>query len=73
MQVAWVSGPWFLSIFVNMLPWESGETSVVAFAISFCFRTYSSGIVRLTQNLSDIVVLVICFDFSSPYLGCASI
>ncbi|XP_058215508.1 uncharacterized protein LOC131326668 isoform X2 [Rhododendron vialii] len=22
-QVAWVSGPWFLSIFVNMLPWES--------------------------------------------------
>lgn len=24
-QVAWLSGPWFLSIFVNMLPWESGE------------------------------------------------
>ena len=23
-QVAWVIGPWFLSIFVNMLPWESG-------------------------------------------------
>jgi hypothetical protein len=23
-QVAWVSGPWFLSIFVNVLPWESG-------------------------------------------------
>ncbi|XP_009420344.2 uncharacterized protein LOC104000116 [Musa acuminata AAA Group] len=22
-QVAWVTGPWFLSIFVNMLPWES--------------------------------------------------
>ncbi|KAG6551670.1 hypothetical protein Mapa_006757 [Marchantia paleacea] len=22
-QVAWVSGPWFLSIFVNVLPWES--------------------------------------------------
>ncbi|PSR98208.1 GTPase-activating protein [Actinidia chinensis var. chinensis] len=22
-QVAWLSGPWFLSIFVNMLPWES--------------------------------------------------
>ncbi|XP_058771057.1 GTPase-activating protein gyp3-like isoform X1 [Vicia villosa] len=22
-QVAWVSGPWFLSIFVNMIPWES--------------------------------------------------
>ncbi|KAI3753060.1 hypothetical protein L2E82_25105 [Cichorium intybus] len=25
-HVAWVSGPWFLSIFMNMLPWESGET-----------------------------------------------
>lgn len=24
-QVAWVTGPWFLSIFVNMLPWESGQ------------------------------------------------
>ncbi|XP_075087125.1 uncharacterized protein LOC107761523 isoform X2 [Nicotiana tabacum] len=23
MQVAWISGPWFLSIFVNVLPWES--------------------------------------------------
>uniref|UniRef100_A0A5B7BBC2 Putative TBC1 domain family member 8B-like isoform X3 n=2 Tax=Davidia involucrata TaxID=16924 RepID=A0A5B7BBC2_DAVIN len=22
-QVTWISGPWFLSIFVNMLPWES--------------------------------------------------
>ncbi|XP_042416419.1 TBC1 domain family member 8B-like [Zingiber officinale] len=22
-QIAWVTGPWFLSIFVNMLPWET--------------------------------------------------
>ncbi|KAI9085817.1 hypothetical protein K1719_032231 [Acacia pycnantha] len=22
-QVAWITGPWFLSIFVNMIPWES--------------------------------------------------
>ncbi|XP_074379246.1 uncharacterized protein LOC141720629 isoform X2 [Apium graveolens] len=22
-QVGWISGPWFLSIFVNMIPWES--------------------------------------------------
>ncbi|KAJ0978183.1 hypothetical protein J5N97_013657 [Dioscorea zingiberensis] len=22
-QIAWVTGPWFLSIYVNMLPWES--------------------------------------------------
>ncbi|XVE96776.1 hypothetical protein REPUB_Repub02eG0252000 [Reevesia pubescens] len=22
-QVAWISAPWFLSIFINMLPWES--------------------------------------------------
>lgn len=73
MQVAWVSGPWFLSIFVNMLPWESGETNVVAFSISFRFRTYSSGVVRLTQNLSETVILVVCFDFSSPNLGCGSI
>lgn len=24
-QVAWISGPWFLSIFVNIIPWECGE------------------------------------------------
>lgn len=24
-DVAWITGPWFLSIFVNMLPWESGQ------------------------------------------------
>lgn len=24
-QVTWISGSWFLSIFVNMLPWETGE------------------------------------------------
>ncbi|KAF9593591.1 hypothetical protein IFM89_024225 [Coptis chinensis] len=24
-QVAWVTGPWFLSIFVNVLPWETGQ------------------------------------------------
>lgn len=23
--MAWVTGPWFLSIFMNMLPWESGQ------------------------------------------------
>ncbi|KAK4775219.1 hypothetical protein SAY86_010154 [Trapa natans] len=22
-QIAWITGPWFLSIFMNMLPWES--------------------------------------------------
>ncbi|KAG9150147.1 hypothetical protein Leryth_009725 [Lithospermum erythrorhizon] len=24
-QVTWITAPWFLSIFVNVLPWESGE------------------------------------------------
>ncbi|GKC32205.1 Rab-GTPase-TBC domain-containing protein [Tanacetum coccineum] len=28
-QIAWVSGPWFLSIFMNMLPWESVNLSVL--------------------------------------------
>lgn len=23
--MAWVTGPWFLTIYMNMLPWESGE------------------------------------------------
>ncbi|KAK6136208.1 hypothetical protein DH2020_030040 [Rehmannia glutinosa] len=27
-EVAWVTGPWFLTIFMNMLPWESGPALV---------------------------------------------
>lgn len=34
-QVAWLSGPWFLSIYVNMLPWESGEAYVVRLQFKF--------------------------------------
>lgn len=29
-QVAWVTGPWFLSIFMNMLPWESGQVPYIS-------------------------------------------
>jgi len=34
-QVGWVTGPWFLSIFINMLPWESGQVlySVLVFSL----------------------------------------
>lgn len=32
-QVAWVTGPWFLSIFMNMLPWESGQVLYVSIVI----------------------------------------
>ncbi|KAL6586517.1 hypothetical protein OROMI_001505 [Orobanche minor] len=28
-QVAWVTGPWFLTIFMNMLPWESAQDEVL--------------------------------------------
>jgi hypothetical protein len=32
-QVAWVAGPWFLSIYMNMLPWETGQPDVGLFEI----------------------------------------
>ncbi|XP_059462248.1 uncharacterized protein LOC132191314 isoform X2 [Corylus avellana] len=35
-QVAWISGPWFLSIFVNMLPWESAYVQVVWLKVELC-------------------------------------
>ena len=31
--MAWVTGPWFLSIFMNMLPWESGQVLCCIFLI----------------------------------------
>lgn len=33
-QVAWVTGPWFLTIFMNMLPWESGQVLYVSLDIN---------------------------------------
>lgn len=33
--VAWVTGPWFLSIFVNILPWESGQALYNLISIFF--------------------------------------
>ncbi|CAI5948412.1 unnamed protein product [Closterium sp. NIES-65] len=28
-QISWITGPWFLSVFVNVLPWESGESTAL--------------------------------------------
>lgn len=50
-QVAWVTGPWFLSIFMNMLPWESGQVLYCIFLIGF----FSGEFVRL--NISNILVV----------------
>lgn len=27
-EISWFSGAWFLSLFVNVLPWESGKPSL---------------------------------------------
>ncbi|KAL5219191.1 hypothetical protein ABZP36_019875 [Zizania latifolia] len=62
-QVAWVTGPWFLSIFINMLPWESGPALVT---------TKDSGdAITLLQSLagstfdSSQLVLTACMGFQS--------
>ena len=44
-QVAWISGPWFLSIFVNMLPWESGEDFLSNFSV------YQASFMQITFTL----------------------
>ena len=53
-QVACVTAPWFLSIFINMLPWESGQvpnlilpdflliSSLFFSNVSFCYNSSQS-------------------------------
>jgi hypothetical protein len=48
-QVAWVTGPWFLSIFMNMLPWESGK---LRFALFETFTLFFSKHVLCSCNIS---------------------
>uniref|UniRef100_A0A453IBY5 Rab-GAP TBC domain-containing protein n=1 Tax=Aegilops tauschii subsp. strangulata TaxID=200361 RepID=A0A453IBY5_AEGTS len=62
-QVTWVTGPWFLSIFINMLPWESGPALVT---------TKDAGdAITLLQSLagstfdSSQLVLTACMGFQS--------
>lgn len=50
-QVAWVTGPWFLTIFMNMLPWESGQVLCCIFLIIF----FSGEFVHL--NISNLHVV----------------
>jgi hypothetical protein len=64
-QVAWISGPWFLSIFVNMLPWESGEVYVVCI--------YKIDFFHIVFVIRRSYLLMTNFVYSFSSLGCASI
>ncbi|GMP85295.1 hypothetical protein CsSME_00038509 [Camellia sinensis var. sinensis] len=67
-QVAWISGPWFLSIFVNMLPWESGEIQLFVGPALVTTRDAGDAI-SLLQSLagstfdSSQLVLTACMGF----------
>lgn len=67
-QVTWISGPWFLSIFVNTLPWESGEVYAVFF-----------GSYKVTESTLNLLYPKACnltvghSVFSSSSLGRAAI
>ncbi|KAJ4816862.1 TBC1 domain family member 8 [Rhynchospora pubera] len=67
-EIAWVTGPWFLSIFVNMLPWESvlRAWDVILFEgnRTMLFRTalalmelYGPAIVT-TKDAGDVITLL---------------
>lgn len=51
-QVAWVTGPWFLSIFMNMLPWESGQVLCCVF-------------LTLKRSCVDMHLISICIFFAA--------
>lgn len=73
-QVTWISGAWFLSIFINMLPWESGE-ELCPLIRSLDFNLFSS-----LQSFSIILSQAKCYISiwwftlvcSSKDLGCAA-
>lgn len=77
-QVAWVTGPWFLSIFVNILPWESGMVFLVLHSpwlldyFHITVSVYSAkefGCCILSEMMSSVQCLR-CF--SSSCVGCTT-
>ncbi|CAI0471612.1 unnamed protein product [Linum tenue] len=67
-QVAWVSGPWFLSIFINMLPWESvlriwdvllfEGNRVMLFRTAFALMELYGPALLTTKDAGDAVTLL---------------
>lgn len=58
--MACVTAPWFLSIFINMLPWESGQVPKL-------FYFYFLNIIILKE------IFVCYITNSSQSVGCASV
>ncbi|KFK36616.1 hypothetical protein AALP_AA4G146900 [Arabis alpina] len=64
-QVAWISGPWFLSIFVNILPWECvlrmwdvllfEGNRVVLFRTAFAIMELYGPAIVATQDAGDAI------------------
>ncbi|KAL0666524.1 hypothetical protein Bca4012_029228 [Brassica carinata] len=64
-QVAWISGPWFLSIFVNILPWECvlrmwdvllfEGNRVVLFRTAFALMELYGPAIIATQDAGDAI------------------
>ncbi|ESQ52365.1 hypothetical protein EUTSA_v10016235mg [Eutrema salsugineum] len=64
-QVAWISGPWFLSIFVNILPWECvlrmwdvllfEGNRVVLFRTAFALMELYGPAIAATQDAGDAI------------------
>ncbi|CAN8287388.1 unnamed protein product [Cochlearia groenlandica] len=64
-QVAWISGPWFLSIFVNILPWECvmrmwdvllfEGNRVVLFRTAFALMELYGPAIVATQDAGDAI------------------
>jgi hypothetical protein len=68
-QVAWISGPWFLSIFVNMIPWESGK---IYFGIFFLLVFNITALI-LNLACSQMLPFDVFLDLSYSSLGCSAI
>lgn len=73
-QIAWVAGPWFLSIFMNMLPWESGQLLYYNIRVILleAYEKLNSLIIMffLYWHMEFIRHLIVLIS-SSPYMGCA--
>lgn len=49
-QIAWVTGPWFLSIFMNMLPWESGQVLCCCFYLCDMMLPIQKHLILVLEN-----------------------
>lgn len=66
-QVQWITGPWFLSVFMNVLPWESGHDLYLVMLYSYIYMYNIMMVENSSKFCTSLRCSYIIFQFSDYF------